>query len=77
MIRKKTLKEKEKMLVTIIFSSPFPITFSKGFLYTVVKSRDCVVKSLFVLGTVFLLINAPRAMKTIDREPLFCTQFAK
>ena len=25
--------------------SPFPIIFSKGFLYRVVKSRDCVVKS--------------------------------
>ena len=27
--------------------------------------------------TVFLLINAPRAMQNIVREPLFCTQFAK
>ena len=27
--------------------------------------------------TVFLLINAPRAMQNRDREPLFCTQFAK
>ena len=25
--------------------SPFPTMFSKGFLYRVVKSRDCVVKS--------------------------------
>ena len=27
--------------------------------------------------TVFLLINAPGAMQSIDREPLFYTQFAK
>ena len=27
--------------------------------------------------TVFLLINAPGAMQNIDREHLFCTQFAK
>ena len=27
--------------------------------------------------TIFLLINAPGAMQNIDREPLFCTQFAK
>ena len=30
-----------------------------------------------VMNTVFLLIHAPRAMPSIDREPLFCTQFAK
>ena len=28
-------------------------------------------------NTVFLLINTPGAMQNIDREPLFCTQFAK
>ena len=28
-------------------------------------------------GTVFLLINAPGAMRNIDREPLFCTEFTK
>ena len=27
--------------------------------------------------TVFLQINTPGAMQSIDREPLFCTQFAK
>ena len=32
---------------------------------------------LKLIHTVFLLINAPRAMQSIDREPLFCTQFAK
>ena len=30
-----------------------------------------------LLYTVFLLINAPRAMQNMDREPLRCTQFAK
>ena len=30
-----------------------------------------------IVCTVILLINAPRAMQSIDREPLFCTQFAK
>ena len=28
-------------------------------------------------NTVFLLINDPRAMQSVDREPLFCTQVAK
>ena len=37
------ISRKEKMLVTSIFS--FPTMFSEGFLYKVVKSRDCVVKS--------------------------------
>ena len=29
------------------------------------------------IDTVFLLINAPGAMQSIDKEPLFCIQFAK
>ena len=41
----KTLKEKEKMLVTSIFSF---LMFSKGFLLKDVKCRDCVLKSLLL-----------------------------
>ena len=29
------------------------------------------------IHTIFLLMNAPQAMQNIDREPLFCNQFAK
>ena len=32
---------------------------------------------LSVILKAFLLINAPRVMKNMDGEPLFCTQFAK
>ena len=30
-----------------------------------------------LLVTVFLLIKAPTAIQNIDREPIFCTEFAK
>ena len=45
---------------------------SYSFAVTVLKFVDALI-----LMTVFLLINAPRAVQSIDREPLFCTQFAK
>ena len=55
MIGLKTLWEKEKMLVTTMFSkgcwltfSLFPIMFSKGFLFRVDKSPDCVVKMALI-----------------------------
>ena len=44
LIGRKTLWEKEKMLVTSIFSF-FPTMFSKTLCFKVVKSRDCVVKN--------------------------------
>ena len=31
----------------------------------------------YAADTVFLLINSPGAIQNIDREPLFCTLFAK
>ena len=40
----KIFLEKEKMLVTKGENAPFSTMFSKGAIFRVVKSRDCVVK---------------------------------
>ena len=41
------------------------------------NDHESQVNVVRICHTVFLLINAPRAMQNLDREPLFCTQFAK
>ena len=38
------------------------------------ENRTSTPKKVY---TLFLLLNASGAMQNIDREPLFCTQFAK
>ena len=44
-------------------SSPFPTMFSKGFLYRVVKSCDCVVKSYFKTQSCVLVAQSKKLLE--------------
>ena len=47
------------------------------FQYKAAKLSEIMRHKSAKFYTVFLLINAPGAVQSIDREPLFCTQFEK